>query len=146
MFEVLSEWIGRACSSSAVDSEKPALKGVCGLELGVDACGEGWEIRVNGAHDDAGVIRMVAMEPDEVLAVVGEDGALIGTGEAQHLVIRDGVVGLTGVQRSKHVVTQFAQGGDDRKREVLVGIKSCGHESSALAAISRSISSRWLRA
>jgi hypothetical protein len=43
-------------------------------------------------------------------------------------------------------VPQSAQCNDSRKGEVLVGIEPRNHESSPLAAISRSISSRWLRA
>ena len=52
---------------------------------------------------------VVAVKADEVLPVVGEDSALIGVCEAQHFVIRDGVVGFASFERGKHVMAQFAQ-------------------------------------
>jgi len=89
---------GMAESSAAVDPEQLAVERVQGLDLSMDAGGKRREIRIGGADEDAGMIRMVAMEADEILAVMGEDGAFVCCRKAQDFVIGDGVVRLAGIE------------------------------------------------
>ncbi len=62
---------GCAFSHAAVDSEKLAVEGICGMELVMDPGGQCRKIRVHGACDDAVMIRLVTMETDEFLTVAG---------------------------------------------------------------------------
>lgn len=78
---------GWAVSAASIDPYELALEGFQILELSVDSGGKGGEIRIGGADEDAGVIRVVAVKADEVLAVVGEDGTFVCCGKAQNLVI-----------------------------------------------------------
>ena len=112
----------------------------------MDAGGESREIRVHGANDDAAVIRMEAVNVDKVLAVVGDHGALVCTCVAEDFLIGNGFVGFTCVECREHVMAVSTQCYDDRERKVFVSIEPSNHASSPLAAIWRSISSRWLRA
>jgi hypothetical protein len=68
------------------------------LELGVNAGGESWEIPVHGANDDTAVIRVEAVKVDEVLAVVGDHGALVCRCVAEHFLIGNGVVGFACIE------------------------------------------------
>jgi len=110
----------RSPSAVAVDPKQPAVERFRDLELRVDACGEGGEIRIHGADDDAGVVGMLPVKANEVLTVVGDDGTLVRSCETQHLVIRDGRVGIAGIERGGHVMAANAEGGDDREWEILV--------------------------
>ena len=74
----------------------------------------------HGLDDDASVVGMLSVKANEVLTVVGDDGTLVRSCEAQHLVIRDGRVGIAGIERGEHVMAANAEGGDDREWEILV--------------------------
>ena len=50
-------------------------------------CCEGLEIRIVSTDDDALVLGILAMEADEILPVVGEDGAAILAGKTQYLIV-----------------------------------------------------------
>jgi hypothetical protein len=113
------------------------------LESGVDSNGQGREICIGGADEDAGMIGLLAVKADEVSAVVGHDGAFVFSCEKQHLIVGYGIIGHAGIQGSQHVVTQCAESNDDGEREVFVRIEPGDQASSPLAAISRSISARW---
>ena len=82
------------------------------------------------------------MEADEILAIVGDDGAFVLGCEPENLLIWDGLIGLPRAERSQNIVPQLTQCNDRWEREILVGVEPGYHESSPLAAISRSISSR----
>ena len=112
------------------------------MKLPVNLASERREIGIFSANDDTCVCRVQPMQADEVVAIVGKDGAFVLNCELQQLVIWNGFIVLPRVERSQDIVSQFTQGNDHRKREILVRIEPGDHESSPLAAISRSISSR----
>ena len=108
--------------------------------------GEGGKVGIVGADDDSGVIGVLAMEADEVLAVVREHGTCAFRGQTENFIIGNACIGFTGVVSGQHVMPETSQRLDHGQGKVLFGIQTGGHESSPFAAISRSISSRWERA
>lgn len=59
--------------------------------------------------------RILAVQADEVLTVVGDDGALVFDGEAQHLFIGDRLIGLARVARGEDIVPESSQGDEHRE-------------------------------
>lgn len=82
--------------------------------------GEGCEIGIVGADDDSGVVVVLAVEGDEVLTVVREDGPAVFNGKAEDLVVRDACIRFARIVGGQNVMTEQSQGLDDGQREVLV--------------------------
>ncbi len=72
------------------------------------------KVGVVGADDDSGVIGVLAVEADEVLAVVREDGAGVLCRKTQNFVVRNAGVGFAGVVGGQHIMPKAAQGFDHR--------------------------------
>ena len=92
------------------------------MKLPVNLTSERREIGIFSANDDTCVCRVQPMQADEVVAIVGDDGAFVLSCELQHLVIWDGLIGHPRVERSQDIVSQFTQGNDHLKRKILVRI------------------------
>ena len=108
--------------------------------------GEGGKVRIVSANDDPGMIGVLAVKADKVLPVVRKDRTADFGGEAQHFIVGDASVRLACVVRGENIMPKPSQFLDCGQRKILVGIQPGPHESSPLAAISRSISSRCERA
>ena len=61
---------GWAISGSAIDSDELAAEGIHRLELGMDSAGKGGEIGIGSADDDAGMIRLVAVQASGCAPIV----------------------------------------------------------------------------
>lgn len=133
-------------SPTSIHTDELALKRSERFQLRMNFGGQRRKVGIVSADDDSGVIGGLAVEADEVLAVVGEDGAGVFRGKTQDFIIGDARIRIAGVVGGQHVMPEAAQGFEHGQREVLVGIQTGGHVSSPFAAISRSISSRWERA
>ncbi len=92
------------------------------------------EIWIHGANDDARVLRLVAMQSDEVTAIQGQQSAVFSGGKLQHFVIRQGLIGFAGFLNGQQVMTERAEFLDDGKGKVLVGLKP-RHHSASFASI-----------
>lgn len=82
------------------------------------------KVRVERTHDDAGMLRVRAMQANEVLAVESQHGAIVCTGESQHVVVRDGLPSFASFLNGQHVVPQSAEFLDDRQWEIFVCVQT----------------------
>ncbi len=97
----------------------------------MDASGESaWIGIITGANDDSGVrARGFPVQADEVESVQGEHRADLIRGEDQDLIVRDFLVGTSGLRRKSDVVSEPSEFFNDPFREVLVGVER-GHQAS----------------
>jgi len=83
------------------------------------------EIRVEGAKDDACVIRgSVSMQIQKVTAVVRQQNAVFGDSECQDIRIRYGCVRGSGLDPREHIVPQAAEFLNNLQGNVFVGIET----------------------
>ena len=111
----------------------------------MDAPGQTNEVGVRGADHDSEVVGLIlAMEPFEMMAVVGEQNARFFLGMGEDLVIGPALVGLATFKHRDRVVPETPQLVNHRQREILVG-EEPGHAQSSspdsFSRMSRSISS-----
>ena len=66
------------------------------------------EVRVEGTHDDARMIRLLLVEPEKMLAIQSDDDAPLFHGIGEHLVVRYGASGVACLLDREDVVTQTA--------------------------------------
>jgi hypothetical protein len=71
--------------------------------------GERRKVGVVGADDDSGVSGVLAVEADEVLPIVREDGTVVFCGKAQDFIIRDAGVGFAGVVSGQDIMPEPTQ-------------------------------------
>lgn len=71
--------------------------------------GERRKVGVVGADDDSGVIGVLAVEANEVLAVMREHGVVVFRGKAQDFIVRDAGVGFAGVVSGQHIMPETTQ-------------------------------------
>ena len=90
------------------------------LKLGMHTGGQGGKVGIVRADDDSGMIGVLAVEADEVLAVMCEDGAAIFDGITQNLVIGDASVRFASVVSGLYIIPEPTKLLDNREREVFV--------------------------
>ncbi len=66
------------------------------------------EVWVEGTHDDARMIRLLLVEPEKVLAIQSDDGALLFHGIGEHLIVRYRASGIARLLDREDIVTQAA--------------------------------------
>ena len=90
---------------------------------GINALGEGDEVCVEGADNNASMCGLLSVQTNEVLAIECHQRPAGHTGEAQHLGIGHGLSGPSSLCECQHIVTKAAQLVDCGTGKVLVGIE-----------------------
>jgi len=93
------------------------------------------KVRVNGANDDAVVLRLLVAQSDEVSSVERQHGSPLGNREAQHYWYAYCFARAATFLHRHHVMPNKAQLLDDGERKVLVGVKRRHDHSSSLSRI-----------
>jgi hypothetical protein len=78
------------------------------------------EIQIERADHDAGVIRRRAVQPNEIPAIQGENGALLACRESEDHAICQILSRLAKIAQRDNILTVVPQRLDNWKREVLV--------------------------
>lgn len=76
------------------------------LEFGVNPPCLTDEVRVIGADDNARMIWMLSMEPDEVFAIERRHRAPKADGERQNFLVVDGLFCLSGFGHGQYIVSE----------------------------------------
>jgi hypothetical protein len=93
----------------------------------VDSLRQPAEVRVEGANDNACVVRRsVAMHRQKMAPVVLQENPLVRGGECQNFRVRHGSIRPSSIQRGQHIMPQTPEFRDDLQRNVFVGIEA-GH-------------------
>jgi hypothetical protein len=111
-----------------IDTDRPTFHvGVFLQGLGDPVC-LAVEVQVEGAQDQAGVLRIASVEPQEVLAIQREDDAALGSSELQQFGIRPPLPAAADIIDRHHVVARPSKNMDRRKWEIFVS-KEARHRS-----------------
>jgi hypothetical protein len=71
-----------------VDADHLPTERVFCRDGGVNSFGLPREVQVDGARDDAGVVRSCVVQADEVFAIQGQNGPVVSGGETENSLIR----------------------------------------------------------
>ena len=110
----------------AIDAYELACQFALPFYREMDPTGQFGEIRVETANNDAGVIRGILMQANEVLAIERDQGAAGIAREPQHGLIGDGLPCIASILDCQDVVAQSPKFFGDRDREDLVRVQT-GH-------------------
>ncbi len=105
------------------------------------------EIGVEGAGGRTRMLGVFLMEPDEMLAVEGQNRPSVADGEREDLLVGDGPPGVARLLGGEYVVAKPTKLLYDGQGEILVRVqvRHLG-QASSLSRICSSISSGWARA
>lgn len=79
-----------------------------------------FEVQIEQTNDDAGVVRLHRVQPNEMPAVQRYNGPLTGTGQLKNGFVGERLPGLAGVDHGDDVVPDSTGRFDDWERKVLV--------------------------
>jgi hypothetical protein len=92
-------------SGAPVDANQLSFETVQHFELFMHPGRQHFEIRIVSAHDDAGVIRIFAMETDKVVTIVGNHGPFVLNRKTEHFLVGDAVMGFSFIKGGADVVS-----------------------------------------
>ncbi len=90
----------------------------------MDAQSKRFVIHIDRADDDARMIGLVSVQPDEMFAVQRDEDAFFFCCKSEDGFIANGLPGFAAVQCGQDIVTQIAEGSNSGLRKVLIGIKA----------------------
>src|SRR5688572_26390740 len=91
----------------------------------MDTVSEGFVVAILRADDDAMMRLHGAMEPDEILAIDGDDTAIYSARKAQHSIILYRLIGLPDIVSGEDIMAEFPEIFNDLGGEIFIGIKVC---------------------
>src|SRR5689334_20502046 len=106
-----------------IHPDERAGKRTMSLQGLMDSAGLAGKVGIIGADDDPRMVRPLLMEPDEVLPVQSDDGALLIPGEIEDTLVRESLTGIPRFLDGQNVVAEPAQLLGRGPGEILVGIE-----------------------
>src|SRR5258708_4936625 len=108
----------------AVDSDKDTIQVSERGNSSIDPCGKPCVVQILRGDDDPGVRVALVVQPDEMLAVLGQHRTAQRVSESEDFSVRNPLAVSARLADRKDVMPQGSQLDSDRSRDVLVGIQS----------------------
>lgn len=130
-------------SVAAVDAHHLAIKRGNAFQGRMNFGSLGGRVIIAGAGNDVLMSRVFAVQAKEVQAVQCQNGAALLGGKAQHVFVRNLLIGLARLKSGENIVPQRAKLQDHAQRKIFVRVKMC-HQASWFSWMAFSTSALWV--